>query len=95
MVLLYYFFWIFDNIPDERDRFKRESSWLGISLIKRLGILVGILFGLNVLGLLKEEMVLETSLQPVGEIKNEYRIVSSAIVEKYLLKALAIVIQPA
>ena len=64
-------------------------------MIKRLGILVGILFGLNVLGLLKEEMVLETSLQPVGEIKNEYRIVSSAIVEKYLLKALAIVIQPA
>ena len=95
MVLLYYFFWIFDNISDERDRFKRENSWLGISLIKRLGILVGILFGLNVLGLLKEEMVLETSLQPVGEIKNEYRIVSSAIVEKYLLKALAIVIQPA
>ena len=95
MLLLYYFFWIFDNISDERDRFKRESSWLGISLIKRLGILVGILFGLKVLGLLKEEMVLETSLQPVGEIKNEYRIVSSAIVEKYLLKALAIVIQPA
>ena len=95
MVLLYYFFWIFDNISDERDRFKRENSWLGISLIKRLGILVGILFSLKVLGLLKEEMVLETSLQPVGEIKNEYRIVSSAIVEKYLLKALAIVIQPA
>ena len=56
---------------------------------------MGILFGLKVLGLLKEEMVLETSLQPVGEIKNECRIVSSAIVEKYLLKALAIVIQPA
>ena len=86
---------MFDNISDESDRFKRESSWLGISLFKRLGILVKILFGLKLLGLFIEEMVLETSLQLVGEIKNEERIVSSAIVEKYILKTFAIVIQPA
>ena len=54
-----------------------------------------ILFGLKLLGLFIEEMVLEISLQAVGKIKNEERIVSSAIVEKYILKTLAIVIQPA
>ena len=86
---------MFDNISDDSDRFKRESSWLGISLFKRLRILVKILFGLKLLGLFIEEMVLETSLQLVGEIKNEERIVFSAIVEKYILKTLAIVIQPA
>ena len=86
---------MFDNISDESERFKRETSWLGISLFKRLRILVKILFGLKLLGLFIEEMVLETSLQLVGEIKNEERIVSSAIVEKYILKTLAIVIQPA
>ena len=32
---------------------------------------MGMLFGLKLLGLFKEEIVLETSLQPVGEIKNE------------------------
>ena len=77
-------------------------------------MLVGILFGPTDLRLFREEMMLETSLQSVGEIKKESlfiggrkskncffgyliedfvrHLISSAIVEKYLLKALAIVI---
>ena len=100
---------MFGNIPDESDRLKRE-----ICLLKSLRMLVGILFGPTDLRLFREEMMLETSLQSVGETKNEslficgrkskncffgYLIedfvrylISSAIVEKYLLKALAIVI---
>ena len=92
---------MFGNIPDESDRLKRE-----IFLFKSLRMLVGILFGPTDLRLFRKEMMLETSLQSlfVGGRKSKncffgYLIedfvrylISSAIVEKYLLKALAIVI---
>ena len=106
---------MFGSIPDESDRLKREATWLDTSLFKNLNILVRILFRLTALWLFREEMMLETSLQSVGEIKHEseenhYLLVgrsrktvviflnliedriSSTIVEKCLLKALAIAI---
>ena len=62
---------MFGNIRDESDKLKREGIWLDMSLFKSLRILLGILFGPTVLWLFKEVMMLDTSLQSVGEIKNE------------------------
>ena len=62
---------MFGSIPDESDRLKREATWLDTSLFKNLSVLVGILFRPTVLWLFREEIMLETSLQSVGEIKHE------------------------
>ena len=59
------------NIRDESDKLKKEAIWLDISLLKSLRILLEILFGPTVFWLFREEMMLETSLQSVGEIKSE------------------------
>ena len=59
---------VFGNIPGKSDRLKREASWLDISFLKSLRLLVGILFGLTVLWLFWEEMMLEISLQAVSEV---------------------------
>ena len=55
-------------MPDERHWLKREASWLYISLFESLRTLAGILFGLTVLWF-REEIMLETSLQSVGEVQ--------------------------
>lgn len=58
---------MFGNILDEGEGLKRETNWLDKSLFKSLIILVGILFGPTVLQLFREDMILETSSQSVGE----------------------------
>ena len=52
------------KILDKSDRLNRKASWLEIYLMK-------ILFGPTVLWLFSEEIMWETSLQSVGDIKYE------------------------
>ena len=52
-------------------RKKREASLLGISLFKSLRMLVGMLFGCTALLVLREGIMLEISLQSIGEIKRK------------------------
>ena len=82
-------------MPDKRDRLKREASRLDMYLFKSLRILVGKLFGPTVLWLFREEIMLESPLETVGEVKSETLFVGGRKFRKVLLRALATVIESA
>ena len=81
-------FLMFSNIPDKSNRLKREASWFGIFFLE------GILFGPTISWLVRKSLFFggRKSKTCFFLISTRGLYIVSALVEKYLLKALPIVI---